>query len=51
MSRVLTFTEGSDGVNVRCYLHTDQHAARGWYGPSERTVRLRMPFIAPSISS
>jgi hypothetical protein len=48
MSRVLTFTEGSNEVSLRCYLHTDLHASQGWYAPAERTVQLRMPFVAPS---
>ena len=44
MSRVLTFAEGSDSLNVRCYLHTSQYAAQGWYPSVERNVRLRMDF-------
>ena len=44
MSRHFTFTEGSDQVRIRCYLHTDDHAPQGWYEPAERTAPLRMPF-------
>ena len=44
MSRVLTFTKGSDRLSIRCYLHTSDHAAQGWYAPAEREVRLRHPF-------
>jgi hypothetical protein len=44
MSRVLTFTEGSDEVRVRCYLHTNQHAPQGWYPKAERTLKLRRAF-------
>ena len=40
MSRLLTFEDGSDEVLVQCYLHTSQYAPQGWYGPSERRVRL-----------
>ncbi len=44
MSRVLTFTEGSDEVRVQCYLHTDQHAPQGWYPKVEQQISLRRPF-------
>ncbi|MEX0762066.1 MAG: metallophosphoesterase [Dehalococcoidia bacterium] len=44
MSRLLTFTEGSETLNVRCYLHTGQYAPQGWYPPAERALRLRHPF-------
>ena len=47
MSRVLTFTEGSDELTVRCYLHTGQYASQGWYDRAERTVPLRTPFVPP----
>ena len=47
MSRVLTFTDGSDLLNVRCYLHTGEFAPQGWYPPAERTLRLSKPFRAP----
>lgn len=47
MSRALTFVNGSDELNIRCYLHTSQYAPQGWYLPAERTVPLRMPFVAP----
>ena len=40
ISRLLTFTPGIDEVCVQCYLHTDQHAAQGWYPPAERTITL-----------
>ena len=46
MSRLLTFTEGSDEVRVRCYLHTSTYAPQGWYAPADRTVRLGKPFQA-----
>ena len=44
MSRLLTFTEGSPEVNVRCYLHTSDYAPQGWYDRVERTLPLRKPF-------
>jgi hypothetical protein len=44
MSRLFTFTEGSNEVRVQCYLHTSQHAAQGWYSPGERILPLRRPF-------
>jgi hypothetical protein len=46
MSRLFTFTEGSDEVRVRCYLHTDQYAPQGFYEPSERVLKLRHEFTA-----
>jgi hypothetical protein len=44
MSRVFTFTAGSPEVRIRCYLHDDGHAPRGWYRPAERVVELSRPF-------
>jgi hypothetical protein len=44
MSRLLTFTEGSDEVQVQCYLHTSTYAPQGWYAPAERTIHLGKPF-------
>jgi hypothetical protein len=44
MSRLLTFTEGSDEVLVECYLHTGEFAPQGWYEPSRRVARCRRPF-------
>lgn len=44
MSRLLTFTEGSDMVRVQCYLHTSQHAPQGWYEKAERVIRISKPF-------
>ena len=36
MSRLFTFTEGSDQVRVQCYLHTSQYRPQGWYEKAER---------------
>ena len=44
MSRLLTFTEGSNRVRVQCYLHTSDHAPQGWYVPAERILGLSKPF-------
>ena len=44
MTRLLTFTEGSTQVRVRCYLHTSDFAPEGWYAPAERTLTLSRPF-------
>lgn len=44
MSRLLSFTDGSDLVRVQCYLHTSEFAAQGWYQPAERVIQLRKPF-------
>ena len=43
-SRLLTFTPGDREVNIRCYLHSDHFAPKGWYEPAERTIRLNKPF-------
>jgi len=44
MSRLLTFTEGSDAVRVQLYLHTSDFAPQGWCDKFERTIRLTKPF-------
>lgn len=44
ISRLLTFTPGSRAVRVQCYLHTNQHAAQGWYPPAQRMITLPRPF-------
>ncbi len=44
MSRLFTFTEGSDQVRVQCYLHTSQHKPEGWYAKVEKTLPLSKPF-------
>ena len=44
ISRLLTFTAGSDKVQVQCYLHTSEHAPQGWYPKAERTVKISKPF-------
>lgn len=44
MSRLLTFTDGSDELLVQCYLHTPNPAPQGWYKPAERKLRLDKAF-------
>ncbi len=44
MSRLLTFSEGTVEVNIKCYLHMSDYAAQGWYDRAARTAPLRMPF-------
>ena len=46
MSRLFTFTEGSDEVRVQCYLHTNAFAPRGWYAKAERVLKLPRAFKA-----
>jgi hypothetical protein len=43
-SRVLTFTEGSPDVMVRCYMHTDEFKPQGWYEEDARLLTLSRPF-------
>jgi len=44
MSRLLTFTPGSDEVRVRCYMHMSDYAPQGWYDRAERVLKLSRPF-------
>ncbi len=44
MSRRLTFTPGSDEVQVECYLHTSHFHPAGWYPPAAHTLKLSKPF-------
>jgi Calcineurin-like phosphoesterase len=47
-SWLLTFTDGSDEVTARCYLHDSEYAPQGWYARSERSIRLSKPFRMPA---
>jgi hypothetical protein len=47
-SWLLTFTDGSDQMTARCYLHSDDYAPQGWYGKSERSLQLSKPFRMPA---
>jgi hypothetical protein len=44
MSRLFTFTEGSQKVRVQCYLHTSDHAKQGWHAKAERTFEIGKAF-------
>ena len=43
-SWLLTFTDGSDAVSARCYLHGDEHAPHGWYTKADHVIKLSKPF-------
>jgi hypothetical protein len=43
-SWLFTFTDGSDAVTARCYLHGNEFAAQGWYDKNDRVIRLSKPF-------
>jgi hypothetical protein len=47
-SWLLTFTEGSDEVAARCYLHGNEYAPQGWYTKVDRVIKLSKPFKRPS---
>jgi hypothetical protein len=46
-SWLLAFTDGSDEVTMRCYLHGDDRASQGWHAASDRVVKLSKPFRMP----
>jgi len=46
MSRLLTFTEGSDEVKVQCYMHTSHYAPQGWHAKAGRTIRIGKAFAS-----
>ena len=47
-SWLLTFTDGSDEVTARCYLHGNEFAPQGWYAKGDRVIKLSKPFERPS---
>jgi hypothetical protein len=47
-SWLLTFTEGSDEVSARCFLHGDEYAPQGWYDKVGGVIKLTQPFRMPS---
>lgn len=51
MSRLLTFTQGDDRLEIDLYVHDAPRQGTpyplGWYAPAARTVTLRHPFHAP----
>ena len=47
-SWLLTFTDGSDELTARCYLHGNEYAPQGWYAKVERVIKLSKTFRMPS---
>jgi len=47
-SWLLTFTDGSDEVSARCYLHSNDFAPQGWYPKFDRVIKLSKPFKMPA---
>ncbi len=47
LSRLLTFTQGSDRVDIGCYLHTSDYAPQGWYEPARRDITIGRAFEPP----
>jgi hypothetical protein len=43
-SWLLTFTDGSDDLSARCYLHGSEYAPQGWYSKFDRVIKLSKPF-------
>ncbi|HKE96620.1 MAG TPA: metallophosphoesterase [Povalibacter sp.] len=50
-SWLLTFTEGSDQVTARCYLHGSEYAPQGWYDKVTRVIKLPRAFEMPVVST
>jgi hypothetical protein len=50
-SWLLTFTEGSDEVTARCYLHGSEYAPQGWYDKVARVIKLSRAFRMSSVST
>jgi len=46
-SWLLTFTEGSNEVSARCFLHGDEYAPQGWYDKVGQVIKLAQPFRMP----
>jgi hypothetical protein len=46
-SWLLTFTDGSDKVSARCYLHSNDYAPQGWYPKADRVIKLSKRFKMP----
>ncbi len=46
-SWLLTFTDGSNEVTARCYLHSGDYAPQGWYPKLDRVIKLSKPFKMP----
>lgn len=50
LTRLFTFEDNADSVSVRCYLHTGDYAAQGWYDKARRDIPLRHRFSSNPIS-
>jgi len=46
-SWLLTFTDNSDEVSARCYLHGNEYAPQGWYAKVDRVSKLSKRFKMP----
>jgi hypothetical protein len=46
-SWLLTFTDGSNEVSARCYLHSSEYAPQGWYPKADYVIKLSKPFKLP----
>jgi hypothetical protein len=47
-SWLLTFTDGSNQVTAKCYLHGSDYAPQGWFPQYDRVIRLPRPFSLPA---
>lgn len=47
-SWLLTFTEGSNELTARCYLHGSEFAHQGWFPTFDRVIKLSKPFRMPA---
>jgi len=45
-SRLLTFTEGSNELDMQCYIHTSEFLPVGWYDSVRRVAPLRHQFVS-----
>ena len=43
-SRLFAFAEGSNRVQVQCYMHSGEFLPQGWYAAAERTLTLTKAF-------
>jgi predicted MPP superfamily phosphohydrolase len=43
-SWLLTFTEGSDEITARCYLHGNEYAQQGWFPKLDHVIKLSKAF-------
>ena len=43
-SRLMTFSDGSDQMDIECYMHTDEYKPQGFYHEKKRHVQWSKPF-------